>query len=167
MVNLNALPKRVIITGVSGAGKTTYCQQVIEAATAAGWRMAGILSLPRFQDGRKTGIFVVDLVSREKRLLASCLPDEIAGMRFGKWDFDTAVLDWGNDLLRNVPACDLLVVDEIGPLEFDCQQGWSSCFQAISIRVEGVTLATVRPSYLQKLQTIWPASITLHVETQK
>lgn len=167
MVNLNTLPKRLIISGISGAGKTRYCQQVIEAARAAGWQIAGILSPPRFEAGEKTGMFVIDLLSGEKRLLASCISGEICGLRFGKWDFDSAVLDWGNALLRNVPACDLLVVDEIGPLEFDCQQGWSSCFLVLANRQDGLTLATVRPSYLQKLQALWPESVTLHVDKQK
>ena len=94
MVNLTDLPKRVIITGLFGAGKTTYCQQVIEAAKFAGWHIAGILSPPRFQDGHKTGIFVIDLFSGEKRLLASCIPGEIGGLRFGKWDFDADTLEW-------------------------------------------------------------------------
>lgn len=155
------------MTGLSGSGKTTYCQQVIAAAKAAGWRIAGILSPPRFADGQKTGIFAIDLASGTTRLLASCIPDEIKGVRFGKWVFDGDALAWGNDLLLNLPACELLVVDEIGPLEFDSQQGWPACFQAIARPLTANTLATVRPAYLQQLQALWRESVTLHVETQK
>ena len=149
------------------AGKTTYCQQVITAAKAAGWRIAGILSPPRFADGQKTGIFALDLASGATRLLASCVPDELEGVRFGKWVFDGDALAWGNELLRNLPACELLVVDEIGPLEFDWQQGWPACFDAILRPFAGITLATVRPAYLPQLQTFWRESVTLHVEAQK
>lgn len=161
------LPRRLIVTGLSGAGKTTYCQHVIAVAKSAGWRTAGILSPPRFADGQKTGIFAVELASGATRLLASCVPDEIKGMRFGKWVFDSDTLAWGNNLLLNLPACELLVVDEIGPLEFDSQQGWPACFDAISHPLAVITLTTVRPSYLQQLQTFWRESVTLHVETPK
>ncbi|GAK55221.1 ATPase [Candidatus Vecturithrix granuli] len=169
MVNLATLPRRLIVTGLSGSGKTMYCQQVIAAAKSAGWRIAGILSPPRFAEGQKTGIFAVDLASGATRLLASCVPvpDEIKGVRFGKWVFDRDALAWGNELLFNLPASDLLVVDEIGPLEFDLQQGWPVCFQAISRPFAAITLATVRPAYLPQLQTFWRESVTLHVETQK
>lgn len=167
MVNLTTLPRRLIVTGLSGSGKTTYCQQVIAVAKSAGWRTAGILSPPRFENGRKTGIFALDLASGATRLLASCLPDEINSMRFGKWMFDADALAWGNRLLLNLPACDLLVVDEIGPMEFDLQQGWPACFNAISHPLAAITLATVRPAYLPQLQTIWTASVTLHIEPRK
>lgn len=166
MVNLTTLPRRVIVTGSSGSGKTAYCQQVIAAAKFAGWHIAGLLSPPRFAGGQKTGIFALDLTSGATRLLASCVPDEINGVRFGKWMFDADVLAWGNDLLLNLPACDLLVVDEIGPMEFDLQQGWPASLNAISDPLAEITLATVRPAYLQQLQAMWAKSTTLYVEAQ-
>ncbi len=74
--------------------------------------------------------------------------------------FDADVLAWGNDLLLNLPACDLLVVDEIGPMEFDLQQGWPASLNAISDPLAEITLATVRPAYLQQLQAMWAKSTT-------
>ncbi len=129
----------MIVTGSSRSGKTAYCQQVIAAAKFAGWHVApGLLSPPRFAGGQKTGIFALDLTSGATRLLASCVPDEIKGVRFGKWMFDADVLAWGNDLLLNLPVCDLLVVDEIGPMEFDLQ-GWPASLEAISDPLAEIT----------------------------
>jgi nucleoside-triphosphatase THEP1 len=96
-------------------------------------------------------------------LLASCRPGEIAGLPFGKWMFDTHTLAWGNDLLEHVPPCDVLVIDEIGPLEFDLQHGWTACFQLLLRQTEGIVLATVRPSCLARLQAFWQDSVTMHV----
>jgi nucleoside-triphosphatase THEP1 len=165
MVNLATLPKRLIVTGASGTGKTSFCQHVIEAANVIGWQVAGLLSLPRFEAGQKTGIFALDLSSGEKRLLASCQPDEIASLPFGKWMFDTHTLTWGDDLLKHAPPCDLLIIDEIGPLEFDLQHGWTACFQLLLRQTEGIVLVTIRPSYLARLQAFWQDSVTMHVDT--
>lgn len=165
MVNLATLPKRLIVTGASGTGKTSFCQQVIEAANVIGWQVAGLLSLPRFEAGQKTGIFALDLSSGEKRLLASCQPGEIAGLPFGKWMFDIHTLAWGNAVLERVPLCDVLVIDEIGPLEFDVHHGWTVCFQILLRQTKGIVLVTVRPSYLARLQALWRGSVSMHVGT--
>lgn len=163
MVNLATLPQRLIVTGASESGKTSFCQQVIEAAHAIEWQVAGLLSLPRSENGQKTGIVALDLSSGEKRLLASCQPGEIAGLPFGKWMFDTQTLAWGNDVLEHASPCDLLVIDEIGPLEFDLQHGWRACFQVLLRQIDGIVLVTVRPSYLARLQAFWQASVTMNV----
>jgi nucleoside-triphosphatase THEP1 len=165
MVMLATLPKRLIVMGASGAGKTSFCQSIVELAKAAGWQVAGLLSMPRIEAGEKTGIFALDLYSGEKRLLASCQPGEIADLPFGKWTFDIHTLAWGNDVLEHAPSCDLLVIDEVGPLEFDLQHGWTACFQVILRQTDGIVLVTVRPSYLARLQAFWQDSVTINVET--
>jgi nucleoside-triphosphatase THEP1 len=58
----------------------------------------------------------------------------------------------------------VLIIDEIGPLEFDLQHGWTACFQVLLRQTDGITLATVRPSYLVRLQDFWQDSVTMHVE---
>lgn len=163
MVDVTRFSPRLIVTGPSGAGKTTFCQQVVASARAAGWQMAGLLSLPRFEDGRKTGIIACDLFSGEQRLLASCRPNELRGLTFGQWNFDSQALAWGNAVLEDVPLCDLLIVDELGPLEFDVQQGWTSGFQILARHTDGIVLAAIRPSLLARLQAFWPNSVILDV----
>ena len=122
-----------------------------------------MLSLPRFEAGQKTGIVALDLYRGEKRLLASRQPDEIMGLSFGQWTFDRHTLAWGNHVLEHVPPCDLLIIDEIGPLEFDLHNGWISGFQVVLRHTDGIGLVTVRPSYLARLQAFWPDSVTINV----
>lgn len=163
MVDVTSLPHRLIVTGPSGSGKTTFCQQVVASARAAGWQVAGLLSLPCFEDGQKTGISACDLSSGEQRLLASCRPNEIQGLSFGQWTFDPQTLAWGNAVLEGLPLCDLVIVDELGPLEFDLQQGWTAGLQVLSCSPGGITLATIRPSHLARLQALWPESVTFSI----
>ncbi len=46
--------------------------------------------------------------------------------------FDPAVLAWGNQVLRDSIPTDLLIVDEIGPLEFNQAIGWVSAFDVLA-----------------------------------
>src|SRR5690606_4290421 len=59
-----------LITGSSGAGKTTWCQQWVMAAQASSWRVGGLLSCPVMEGGEKVAIDLVDLTSGTRRPLA-------------------------------------------------------------------------------------------------
>lgn len=161
-------PPILVISGWRGVGKTTLCQRLVDTARAAGWDVAGLLSPARFEAGKKTGIQVEDLRSSERRLLASLLPGELQGSRLGPWIFDDELFAWGNQVLRSAIPCDLLVIDELGPLEFDSGGGWSGGFQAIASRAYRLAVVVIRPEYLTQFLERWPEAdgITLSNPTE-
>jgi nucleoside-triphosphatase THEP1 len=59
MVTPHTIAKRWIITGERGVGKTTFCRRLMEGAGAAGWDVAGLISLPRYEGEVKTGIQIL------------------------------------------------------------------------------------------------------------
>ena len=146
----------LVISGWRGVGKTTLCQRLVEAARAKGLDVAGLLSPARFEAGQKTGIEVEDLRTRERRLLASLLPGELHGSRLGPWTFDDELFAWGNQVLLSVVPCDLLVIDELGPLEFDAGQGWSMGFWALDSHAYHLAVVVIRPEYLDQFLERWP-----------
>jgi len=153
----------LVVSGWRGAGKTTWCRQLAELGRARGLEVAGLLSPARFAAGFeadgllvKTGIEVEDLHTGQRRLLASRLEGELQGLRLGPWTFDDAVLAWGNQVLATTIACDILIIDELGPLEFDQQQGWSAGFDLIDRRRYRLAAVVVRPEYLAPFQQRWP-----------
>lgn len=50
------------------------------------------------------------------------------------WCFEAAALAWGDAVLQNTPACDLLLIDELGPLEFRGEGGFSHGLAAAEAR---------------------------------
>ena len=108
------------MTGDIEVGKTTVVGQVVELARARGYVCAGLWSPAHVVDGHKAGIEAVDLSTDERRLLAQ-LATEGTGMQIGRYVFDPTVLAWANDVLEKAIAAqpDLLVIDEIGPLELE------------------------------------------------
>lgn len=134
-----------IVTGKRGAGKTTFCRHMAELARHAGWDVAGVLSPPRMENGVKTGIFAQDLRHGELRLLASQDSGEIAGAPMCRWVFSEQTLLWANGALAGAIPCDLLIVDEIGPLELEREAGLLAWRSAIAAGAYRIALAVVRP----------------------
>ena len=57
------------------------------------------------------------------------------------WRFDAGTLAWGRQLLASATPCDVLVIDEIGPLELLRDEGWPNALEVL--RQGGYTLAVV------------------------
>jgi len=156
---------RWIVTGERGVGKTTFCRRLKETAGAAGWDVAGLLSLPRYEGEVKTGIHILDLREGASRLMASTQPTEVEGFRFCGWTFSDSALAWGNDILRRATPCDLLIVDEVGPLEFDVGSGMTACFQELDREAYHVAIAVVRPAYVDRFRLSWKRSTSITISS--
>lgn len=165
MVTPYAIAKRWIITGERGAGKTTFCRRYMERAGAAGWDVAGLLSLPRYEGEVKTGIQILDLRAGASRMMASTRPNEVEGFRFCGWTFSDSALAWGNEILRRATPCDLLIVDEVGPLEFDAGSGMTACFQELESEACRLAIAVVRPAYEERFRLSWKGSVTIAISS--
>jgi len=134
-----------IVSGGRGVGKTTFCRHMADLAYQAGWDVAGILAPPRIENGVKTGIFALDLRHGGQRLLASMNSDEIAGSPMCRWVFSEQSLLWANGALAAAIPCDLLIVDEIGPMELDREAGLLAWRSVIAAGAYRAALAVVRP----------------------
>ncbi len=141
-------PPLWVLTGERGAGKTTHCRALVEQARAAGWDVAGLLSLAIFKGGVKTGILTQDLRTGEARplaVLATQPPLTTHHLPLGQWHFDPSVIAWGNQILESRQPCDLFIVDELGPLEFFRGEGWVSAFDALRQVHYRLTVIVIRP----------------------
>lgn len=135
----------LVVTGWRGVGKTTYCQKAVERYHKAGLKVSGLLSPARFENGQKNGIFAIDLSSHESQLAASLVPGEMNGIRFGPWTFDTNVLEWGNKRLLQMTRSDVMVIDELGYLEFDLKTGWTASFEVLHKNNYQLAIVVIRP----------------------
>jgi nucleoside-triphosphatase THEP1 len=151
----------LVISGGRGIGKSSFLYRRIEcyrqssrlARSARSPRsacsVAGLLTPGRFEDGIKTGYSVIDLATDESRLLASTRAGEVRGMHFGHWNFDADVFAWGNQCLERFSGADVLVVDELGFLEFDLKTGWMASFEALKKQQYRLALVVIRPECIE------------------
>ena len=157
----------LILTGSRGAGKTTLCNRLIDEARVRGWQVAGVLSPAQFDRGEKTGIQAQDVRTQSRRPLAKRRSSKNspstppATLDTQTWKFEESALAWGNQLLKAAVPCDLLVIDELGPLEFEQGKGWSAGFEAVDSRRYRFAVVVIRPHYVESARKRWPDSLVL------
>ena len=108
---------RIAVTGSPGVGKSTLVQK---AAAATGCRVGGVLARDkRFKD-RRIGFELLDLGSGKVGMLA----DETGnGPQLGKYRVCLSDLDEiGAKAVENAVNSDLIVVDEVGPMELSSRR---------------------------------------------
>jgi nucleoside-triphosphatase THEP1 len=106
----------VVATGAPGAGKTTAVAEAVERLQESGLRVSGFLQPGRFRDGDKIGFGVRDLASGEEAELARLVTRD-EGDLGTKYRFENEGFELARAALGRVRAGDLVVIDELGPLE--------------------------------------------------
>jgi nucleoside-triphosphatase THEP1 len=151
------VPVRVVVaTGATGSGKTTAVEAVVEAIKRTREPVAGFLQPGTWKDGVKVGFRVRDVRSGEEAPLATevGVGQGDAGTRFR---FDDAGFALARRALQRVSPGDLLVIDELGPVELRGQGHMESVRRALSVEgLAGVVVSVRRnlvPPLLAALET--------------
>jgi nucleoside-triphosphatase THEP1 len=152
-----------MVSGPSGAGKTAFCRRAATLARQAGWQVAGLLSPALFSSGIKTGIQVEDLRSGARRPLASATPGDPFVLQLGNWAFDPQALAWGTEALQASAPCDLFIVDELGPLEFNRGQGWVAALSLLCQPGYRLGLVVIRPDLQEVARRSLPITHVLEL----
>jgi len=149
-------PRLILVTGFSGSGKTTWCTQIVKEAEALGFTVEGILSPGVFEGKRKIGIEVLDLSTGVRKQLARLREGDRGEISTPRWVFDPEVLEWANQTLQNSVYGDLLIIDELGPLEFLRNKGLLAGLERLDRGEFQVACVVVRSSLLPKALQRWP-----------
>ena len=152
--------KMIGLVGERGIGKTSLLLALIAAFQNRNLQIAGVISPGIFEGSRKVAIELIDLTSRESRLLARLTEEEETGLRFGDWSFFEETLAWGNQRLSHHVPADVLILDEIGPLELDLNQGLQAGLDWMAEGGFQLCLTSLRSRCAESIQRKFP-EITL------
>jgi nucleoside-triphosphatase THEP1 len=146
-----------VLTGDRGSGKSTVCARVAACAAERGLDAAGILT-ERAEGGQDSARRVVDVASGEERPFgarpergAPGDPNTSDPLTPG-WEYDPGMFEWANEVLSRSAPCDLLVIDEIGPLELLGGRGWAKALDVLRSGAFGAALVVCRPGLLKHLE---------------
>jgi len=118
---------RVALTGSPGIGKSTLVQRTLELY---GGRAGGVLAREVKVEGRRVGFELLDLSSKERGILAWEIGE---GPRVGRYRVNMRDLEEiGARAVENALGCDLIVVDEVGPMELLSQRFVDAVLLAVS-----------------------------------
>ncbi len=158
-------PSILIVSGPRASGKTTFCTQIAKILRANGWDVAGLLSLPIIKQGEEIAKDAFDIRSGVRRNLGSVRLHGSATteVQTGRWTFDTKTLDWCNTIFQSSIPCDFLVIDEIGPLEFNQGQGFLEALTALDSGEFMRGAVVIRPHLLAAALQRWPAAEIIEI----
>jgi nucleoside-triphosphatase THEP1 len=104
------------------------------------------------------GIDIIDLATHERRRLASSRTPDSRGVLTDDWCLDADTLEWVNQILRGIGDSSLVILDELGPLEFTRGLGLMDGLHLIDRRSSGAAFVVVRPRLLERARARWPDS---------
>jgi len=143
----------LVLTGHIGSGKSTVAARLVALARKRGLRCDGLLCSARLDaGGKKVGIDGERIGTGEHRQLAA-RDVSSDGLRCGVWLFEPGVMEWSlNGLLDAISQCpDLLVVDELGPMELNEGRGLAPVIPELKSGKVPLALVLVRAVLLPAL----------------
>lgn len=107
---------RIAVTGTPGAGKSTAVAKTAEKlASQHGFKIGGIQTNEIRKEGKREGFSIKDLATGETGTLSHIKGE---GPRLGKYHINMGDLETiGANAIRNALSCDIVLIDEIGPME--------------------------------------------------
>ena len=138
-----------VLTGDRDSGKTLVCTDLAAEGRARGLDVAGIMTAPSGA-GLHAPRQVIDLRSGASRMFG--IPAQVGTDPLTPgWDIDSDVFAWATEALSAATPCDLLIVDEVGPLELLDGRGWVHALEVLREGDFGAGLVVCRPSLLDAL----------------
>jgi len=128
------------------------------------YSVAGIISPGIYHDGVKVGINALDIRSGENVKLADYSPGWDIENPLRIWKMNSDAIPWGNDVLSKSIPCDVLVIDEIGYLEFEKNCGWNKSFKILGTEGFKIAFVVVRKDLMEVAHSHWEKANTLEMK---
>ena len=151
----------IILTGETGSGKTTCAAAVVELLRQRGVKVGGVLATGLLHESRRSGFDITDLSTG--RTVPLCREGEAgsaAEQRWGRFTFAHEGLELGREALTvRGPSADVVVVDEVGPLEL-AGGGWAAALDELAAGFRGGILVDRRLAVVGAVRARWGAAST-------
>jgi nucleoside-triphosphatase len=135
-----------VLSGERGAGKSTVCQRLADLARSRGYASAGIITLSQ-PDGARDVLDVGTSAVRRLTVGQGSQPVIVQG----RFRFSADTLAWAAEVLEQALPCDLLIVDELGPLEIERGEGWHQALDVLSMEEYALAVVVVRPELVEQV----------------
>lgn len=167
---MSSHPSLVILSGASRSGKSTLCLHAVDRARRLGLTVAGVVTLPHSRCSGLTHIDACDLRTGRRSLLAHYVENS-GDPIMEHWQFSDEGVRLGADALRQSVPCDVLIVDEIGPLELVYGRGWAVARQILRQQAYRLAIVSVRPLLIPNVLTwvegVQPVTMSIDQDTRE
>ncbi len=141
---------KVFLTGLPKSGKSTVILKTIELLKNKGLKVGGFVTPEIIENGKRIGFYVKDIFSNEMEIFASI--DFKIGPKIGKYGVDVRAFEKIALKAMDFAAqnCDLIIVDEIGKMEFLSKEFEKEIYKLILI--EKPLIATLHRNFVKKFK---------------
>jgi molybdopterin-guanine dinucleotide biosynthesis protein A len=149
---------KLLVVGEPGSGKTSWCREYIDRRRQCGSSVGGILSLAIEKQGQRLGSNALDLLTSREVPFArlSRLGRFKGGAVVGHYTISRRGILFAFGAIQRAVEnrCDLVVIDEVGPLEL----GGKGLMPAVELALASPVnvLIVVRTSLKEALQRYFP-----------
>jgi len=149
------LKKIFIVTGDRASGKTSLLAALTKEFQQRQRSVGGILSPVVQKDSMRTGYDVINIQTGERVPLCRNEPDG-SGVKIGEWIFRNNGIQFGCGALDPslLIACDLIIVDEVGPLELE-NKVWATSLDRLIVSSPCQIILAVREHLIERVQYRW------------
>ncbi|KPJ80693.1 MAG: hypothetical protein AMS17_20195 [Spirochaetes bacterium DG_61] len=149
--------KVILLTGEKEIGKSTLCRKVCDCVRARGYEPAGIVCLALYDSDKRKRGFMAEDVRTGRQWVLGTREKKLFGPVYGPYTFSRSGLHRAGRILKRAPkkGCDLLVLDEVGPLEMQRGEGFRSALDRLTSQKYVNLLIVVRPSLIEKVKTLF------------
>ena len=126
------MKKRVLLlTGNPGVGKTTVLIKTVKALKTEGISVGGMISREAREGNARVGFEIIDLTNNKHGWLAHI--NQKNGPQIGKYHVNLEDLEniGATAIVEAVEKCDVIAIDEIGPMELFSQKFKQAVKQAL------------------------------------
>jgi nucleoside-triphosphatase len=146
---------RIFVTGPAGVGKTTLVERVAKEVDRWDYIVGGMITREVRKGGRRVGFKITALDTGEEGTLASLRgTSHLPGVSFGKYvvHIDEIERVAVPAIRRALVEADLLVIDEIGPMEYKSDEFIRAVGEVL--RAEKPLLAVVHRKFVDRFRPL-------------
>jgi len=144
-----------ILTGARHAGKTSYLMALLEQLNLQQIPVEGLLSRSIYKNQEPFEYRLVNLKTQEEKVLCQREPQE-GFQTFGRFYFDLKTVDWGKTILKETDSQSLLVIDEVGKMELEQNEGWWEALVFLTQNRQQPQLWVMREDFVGLLSQAFP-----------
>lgn len=144
----------LILFGPSGSGKTTKAMELAQKICQKGYLVGGIVAPGIFFENKRFSFDIVDLMNQQRCFLAR--RDMASSINIGPFGFSHEGFSFGDSAIQKAIShkADLIIIDEIGPLELQ-NQGWAKSLRLACQSEVATILITSRPGTMEAIREIF------------
>jgi len=149
---------RLLVVGGPRSGKTSWCKEYADRQRKRGSSVGGVLSPAIDKQGQRTGFNVIDLLTGKDAPFARLSRDKSfkKGETVGDYAISVDGITFACSAIKKAidSRCDLVVIDEVGPLEL----GGRGLMPAVELALASAVdvLIVVRSSLKEELERRFP-----------